>query len=300
MKCVLFFFFLINSLTAFEYGLSPVKLQDKVYCFFGKAEVINTKNNGNMVNTCYVDAGDSWIVIDSGPTYAYAKEAYTKISKIKKQAVSYVINTHVHDDHWLGNSFYHTLGAKSIGSKAFDELSSSKKTRMQKNISAKAFALTSIEFPQRRLSKSEHIQVGNMNIELILLDYKAHTSADIIVYIPSLKAAFAGDLVFNDRLPSLRDGNINGSLKVLDKLKNMQLQTLVGGHGLKHDNEAWKMSYDYCNELRKKLKLAFLEERDIAEAVENISMPSYKNINMYSVLHKQNVETSYRILEWEN
>ena len=35
---------------AFEYGLVPVKVNEKVYCFFGKPEVMDTINNGNMVN----------------------------------------------------------------------------------------------------------------------------------------------------------------------------------------------------------------------------------------------------------
>jgi cyclase len=52
----------VTLLSAFEYGLKPEKVNDKVYCFFGKAEVINTQNNGNMVNSCFADLGKTWLV----------------------------------------------------------------------------------------------------------------------------------------------------------------------------------------------------------------------------------------------
>ena len=47
----------ITSALAFEYHLEPVNVDRGIYCFFGKPEVMNTVNNGNMVNSCYVDTG---------------------------------------------------------------------------------------------------------------------------------------------------------------------------------------------------------------------------------------------------
>ena len=106
MKILALFFSLIFSLEAFDYHLVPQKLSKDTYCFFGKLENISKENAGYIVNTCYVRTKEGFVVIDSGPTYAYAQQAYAAMQKIAKIPVKYVITTHDHDDHWLGNRFY--------------------------------------------------------------------------------------------------------------------------------------------------------------------------------------------------
>jgi len=67
----------------FEYNLKPQKVAEDVYCFFGKLENINKQNAGNMVNTCFVQTKVGFVVIDSGPTFSYASQAYDEMQKIQ-------------------------------------------------------------------------------------------------------------------------------------------------------------------------------------------------------------------------
>ncbi len=291
----------VNSLFAFEYGLKPTKVGEGVYCFFGKPEVMDTKNNGNMVNSCFVDTGKSWLVIDSGPTYLYAKEAHGSVNKIKKMPVTHVINTHTHDDHWLGNGYYLSVGATILGSAEFKDLLNANETpRMEQRISPKAYSLTVPTIPASLISQDEMLNINDMKIKIIYVDYKAHTNSDLFVYIPKLKALFGGDLIFNDRILSLRDGNINGWIKILEKIKEMDLNIIVGGHGELSDISALDMTYNYLKELRTEVLEALDKEIEIDEAVEKIKMQKYKDIALYELMHRQNVEVTYRMMEWEN
>ena len=150
MKLLGLWLALASHLLAFEYNLKPQHVGEGIYCYFGKSEVMNTNNNGNMVNSCFVDMGKEWLVIDSGPTYLYAKEAYAQIGRIKELPVKYVINTHMHDDHWLGNGFYISQGAEVLGASAFkEEVNPSAVTRMAQRISKEAYALTSPKLPTK-------------------------------------------------------------------------------------------------------------------------------------------------------
>ena len=301
MKSLGIFLLLTSLLSAFEYDLKPVKVNERVYCFFGKPEVMDTKNNGNMVNSCFVDTGSSWLVIDSGPTYKYAKEAYSYIKKIKNTPVSHVINTHIHDDHWLGNGFYLSLGANILGSFEFKNLVDVVQTpRMAHRISPKAYSLTVPTIPAYLIHGDEMLNIGSMQVQIIYVDYKAHTQSDLFVYIPQIKTLFGGDLIFNDRLPSLRDGNIKGWIKVLDKIKKMDVKTIVGGHGELTDISALDLTYGYLTQLRQKVQDALDNGVEIDEAVEKIKMKNYENIAFYDVMHRQNVEATYRMLEWED
>jgi glyoxylase-like metal-dependent hydrolase (beta-lactamase superfamily II) len=91
---------------AFNYDLKPQKVSEDVWCFFGKLEPPTKENAGFMSNSCYIKTTDSYVLIESGASYGFAKQAYEAMQKIQKLPVNNIIITHVHDDHWLGNNFY--------------------------------------------------------------------------------------------------------------------------------------------------------------------------------------------------
>jgi glyoxylase-like metal-dependent hydrolase (beta-lactamase superfamily II) len=286
-------------LSAFEYGLKPQKVNDSVYCFFGKPEVMDDRNNGNMVNSCFVDLGKQWLVIDSGPTYAYAKEAWGQITALKKMPLARVIDTHLHDDHWLGNGFYISQGAEVLGTAAFkEEINPSAVTRMEQRVSKEAYALTSPKLPTKLIDQNETLHIDGNEIRLIHVAYKAHTSGDILVYLPKMQTLFCGDLVFNDRIPSLRDGNINGWIKALEMVKGMNAAYIIGGHGDDVGSDALDLTYGYLSQLREKVKAAIEEDVAIEDAVREIRMADFATVPLYDVMHAQNVEAAYRMLEW--
>lgn len=290
-----------TQLLAFEYGLTPSKVNESVYCYFGKPEVMDTKNNGNMVNSCFVDTGTSWLVVDSGPSYMYAKEALLHVNQIKKMPVKFVINTHIHDDHWLGNGYYASHGATVVGSFVFKtHFHSGETPRMAHRISPTAYAGTVPTIPTQFVHKNETLEVGNYHIKLINVDYKAHTEHDLLVYIPQIKTLFAGDLVFNGRIPSLRDGDINGWIKALEMIQSLDVNNIIGGHGNITDKKALDLTYGYLTTLRKEIRKAIDDGMDISEALESITMAKYKDVALYDVMHRQNVEVAYRMLEWED
>ena len=257
-------------------------------------------NNGNMSNSCFVDMGKSYLVIDSGPTYQYAREAYSKIQQQKKLPISYVIDTHTHDDHWLGNGFYKSKGATLVGSIAFKELPILDITRMQRRISKEAYKGTQQVIPTVFVDGETTLYFGNKKVIITSVNHKVHTNSDLLIYIPSKRILFAGDIVFNGRLPSLRDGDISGWIKILEKIKKMNVDYIVGGHGKLYTKNAVDFTYEYLTTLKKEI-LKHIENGDeIGDTVNAIRMLKYKNIPFYDSIHKQNIETAYRTLEWED
>ncbi|MBD3797936.1 MAG: MBL fold metallo-hydrolase [Campylobacterales bacterium] len=289
----------IPLLFAFEYKIQPNKVSSDIYCFFGAPQAITKENNGNMVNSCFVDMGKSYLVIDSGPTYNYAKEAYSVMKSIKDQPVTLVVNTHAHDDHWLGNSYYKQLGTNIIGSAQFKNEVKAEMTRMQRNVTKEAFENTTQEFPNILVEDKETISISDHKVEFSRVHDKAHSSSDLLVYIPSKSVIFMGDLVFNERLLSLRDGNINRWIEELEKAKKSDCKYVIGGHGSLVNKHSIDVTYAYLVELKEKLLDALDEGVDIEDAVNEITMEKYKDMKMYDLLHRQNVETAYRTLEWQ-
>jgi len=289
-----------HSLLAFDYALEPTKVSETTYCFFGLSEVMDERNNGNMSNSCFVNMGSSYLVIDSGPTYQYASQAYKKMKNIKNLPISYVVNTHVHDDHWLGNSYYKELGVPIIGSRAFEDEPKVEMTRMQKRISPDAYAKTTQVFPTILVKDKKTLNFGSKKVQIISVNKKAHTDSDLLVYIPSEKMVFVGDLVFNDRLPSIRDGSLTGWLAALDEVREMDVKYVIGGHGKIVNRSSIDMTYDYIKTLRERVASLIEEGEEIGDVVNMVTMDKFKNVNFYDSMHRQNVEIAYRMLEWES
>ena len=300
MKSLLTLIVLFHSLLAYNYSLEPKNIQNTADCFFGLPEVMDEHNNGNISNSCFVDMGTSYLVIDSGPTYQYAREAYTKIKQKKNLPVSYVINTHIHDDHWLGNGYYKEQGAKLIGSIAFKSLPILDKTRMQRRISKEVYKGTKQVFPTIFVDGENILYLNGKKVYINSVNHKAHTNSDLYIYIPSKRVVFVGDLVFNERLPSIRDGDISGWIEALDNIKSMDVDYIIGGHGKVVSKKAVDFTYDYLNKIKKKILVLQDAGEDIGTAVDTVKMLEYKKVPFYNSIHKQNVETAYRTLEWED
>ncbi len=290
----------VITLSAYDFALSPKKVSPDVTCFFGEPEVMNTTNNGNMVNTCYLDTQKSYVVIDSGSSYAYAASAYKAMQAIKPLPVALVINTHVHDDHWLGNGFFTQMGVKVLGSDDFAHSAEiGSPTRIQTHISPEAYAQTVPTLPSEMITSDENLSIGNQTIELHIMKQRAHSAKDMVVYVPKTKVLFAGDLVFNDRVPSLLGGNINGWITALDELKTYGATTIIGGHGYRTDQRTMDMTYSYLTQMRSEIRSSISEGLSIDETIKKVDMPAFKSLRMYDMMHRGNVEETFRVLEWE-
>ena len=186
MKYIIILFLAYSNSFGFEYHLKPKKVTDDVYCFFGALEKISKENGGNMVNSCYVKTNKGFVVIDSGPTFSYAKQAYTQMQKIEKLPVKYVINTHDHDDHWLGNSFYKSKGALLIGPLTYEQnVVSGMQTRIEQIIGQKSYGKTKIVKLNKIVDSNLTLSLGDKVFEIRQPIALAHTKGDLIVYLPS-------------------------------------------------------------------------------------------------------------------
>jgi glyoxylase-like metal-dependent hydrolase (beta-lactamase superfamily II) len=293
-------FFTITSLSAYDYALKPVRVTSDVHCFFGKPEIMDKTNNGNIVNSCYIDAGEEYVVVDTGPSYAYAESAYNAMKKIKSLPVKLVINTHIHDDHWLGNNYFTEQGIRVLGTDDFKvNADMSEPTRMQTYISGEAYAKTKPTLPTEMISSDTTLSIGNQKLELKIAKHKAHTAKDMVVYVAKSQVLIAADLVFNDRLPSVRGGDINGWLLALDELDALKAKHVVGGHGNRTDKDAATMTREYFTQMRSEIRAAIAEGMGIDDTIKKVTMDGYKKYKLYEGTHRHNVEASYRVLEWE-
>ena len=298
MKQILLIVLTFSFVFGFEYNLKPQKITKGVYCFFGKLEPIKKQNAGNIVNSCFVQTKEGFVVIDSGPTFSYAAQAYEQMQKIATLPVKYVIITHDHDDHWQGNSFYKSKGALLIGPRTYEQnVVAGMKTRMQRILGKELYGKTKIVKLDTVVDDNLTISLGKEKFEIRQLEDIAHTKGDLVVYVPSKQSLFVGDLVFSGRLTSLRDGSLLGSLRALDKIDTYHAKHIIGGHGYVTDANATKEFRAYLSELKGKVSKAIDDDVGMEEISKKVTMPIYKKMKLYAVLFSRTVVDAYRELE---
>jgi len=284
----------------FDYKLNAKKVNTNTWCFLGALEGPNKTNAGNMVNSCYVKTKDSYVVIDSGPSYIYANQAYEAMSKIAKLPVHTVINTHEHDDHWLGNNFYkETFHSKLIGPSLINKNYTKKsKTRMFNVLPPNAIKGTSIVKVDKSPTKTLTLTVGGEIFEIVPIGVKAHTEEDYFIYMPKRKILFSGDLAMNGRITSNRHGSLIGQMKAINMMATKKYEVFIPGHGLDISKDAMTDAKKYFSTMYKDIKKAINDDIDLADISKAVPMTDFKDKAMFDALNGQNISNAYTELEF--
>jgi glyoxylase-like metal-dependent hydrolase (beta-lactamase superfamily II) len=196
------------------------RVADDVYIF--TSEIYANVNAGAIV-------GPEWsVVID---TLAYPEESQEIQDFIENRIgspVRYLVNTHHHADHTLGNHWFpdaiivsHELCRGLLDSKGRQALSEAK--QQNRELSEIEIVLPDVTFNESEIG----LRTGKRTLQLIPLP--GHSIDGIGVLVVEDRVLFSGDIMMP--VPYLIDGNIDvmtESMKLIPKLK---LENLVQGHG---------------------------------------------------------------------
>jgi glyoxylase-like metal-dependent hydrolase (beta-lactamase superfamily II) len=169
-------------------------------------------------------------------TLISAKRAQAFIKDIRAVSdipIKYVVNTHYHLDHTLGNSEFAKLGAIIIAqrncARNLTPESTLKRAALYA-ISVEEMEGTEVVSPSVTFTDRMTIDLGGRTVELIYPG-PTHTDDSILVYLPNEKVLFTGDMLFTHYHPNLRDGDVAGWTKVLDFISGIDADKIIPGHG---------------------------------------------------------------------
>jgi len=285
-----------------EKVLPAVKIQDGIY--------VRPSHNGiifvdeDIANIGFIVGEKSIAVIDTGGSIHEGKRLICQIKKVSDLPVRYVINTHVHPDHTLGNAAFNDPNITFIGHKnlahAMGVLSKTYLRRYNEktgeNVSDKTIIL-----PKISVENELEIDLGNRILTLIATQ-RAHTNNDLMVHDQKTNTLWLSDLLFHKHIPVIgKSGSINGWLKVIEEIKNKSVKNVVPGHGplmldkVKASNDQSR----YLTLLRDEIRKNISTDADLTEAMESIGIKEESNWEMFSAFHKRNISYIFSELEWE-
>ena len=299
-KIILINILIASSLFANMYNFNMKEITKNISCSIGVFHPPSKENKANVSNVCYVDIGESLVVIEPGPTYIFAKEFVSMIEKKTNKKVSAVIASNYHDDRIYGASYYKEKNIPFIAhiSMPSDIKKNDKKfRRLPKVLGKDTFKNTTLVYPDTLVKDGYTIKGKNLDIKILKLSKVSDSPSDIVIYISKEKFIFVGNIIFNGRMIKYHyDSNLEGWLEALNKISKMDLKYIVPGHGDTFDNNSYKQTQQYLQTL-KKVKALYEDDADINDI--NIDFSAFKNRTHFKDLVNGNVKRYYTQLEWE-
>jgi len=224
-------FFLFHQAVDAADGLTKVTGSIYTYADVKKASPQNSfgANAGIIIGQDFLVAVDA--LISSRESRRFIKD----IRKISPKPIKFLVDTHYHLDHALGNSEFAKLGTVII-SHENDQANLQKagegmlQHAKQSGLSDQDLRGTKLAYPTLTFSERVTLYLGNDKVELLFLG-PSHTTGSVLVFIPQEKVLFAGDLLFTDCHPFLGEADIAGWIKVLDYIMTMDVDKIIPGHG---------------------------------------------------------------------
>jgi cyclase len=219
--------------------------------------------------------------------------------------VKRVVNTHYHYDHTAGNVLYQE--AAIFAHENVPDLMLSQDNEFN---SRKWWENNRGGVPTERLDGRYHrMMVGDQEV-VLTHPGRAHTSGDLVLYLPQHNIIVTGDLVFNGHYPFLDRGeggvSVAGLIEAIRRLAEGYPEAIfLPGHGPLARAHDLRRHADYLEFLQASVKRALSDGLSEDQAAERIDLSgwdlsillSFHGGKLSWVTAKNNVRWAYRILK---
>jgi cyclase len=281
----------------------------------GAYAAIAKPGKGAWSNAGIVDLGEELLVFDSLATPSAGYELRKQAEEMTGKKVKYLINSHYHGDHVFGNQAFSdtTIISTSLTRKWFEEKNKIvdlqteiKETGDFLNKLGKQIVLTADRVLKASLTNQykemaailKDLPTMKLLLPTVLFEEKmviegskrkvemhcfggGHTPSDTFLYLPQEKVGFMGDLVTVDLHLPIYDPE--EFCAILKKMKLLDIETVVPGHGSPGGNELVCTLEKYLSFLINKTKEAVKNGVPFEVFVSNLEIPDeyaeWKGVN---------------------
>jgi cyclase len=193
---------------------------------------IQLDGSWGLNNTGFIAGNRGVAVIDTCFTEARTRAFIDAIGGVTDRPVQTLVNTHHHGDHTYGNYLFpqaaivgHRLCRQEVLAGGVPAAE-----RPSPLFPSVHWGDLQVSPPFLTFDENLTLHVDDLAVELIFVG-PAHTTNDVVAWIPERKLLFTGDVVFNGGTPFVIMGSVAGSLQALDRLRQLGAERIVPGHG---------------------------------------------------------------------
>ena len=286
-------------------ALKPVQVAPHTYFVQGFAEMGNSTNQNFISNAGFVVTPGGVVVVDALGSPTLAQKLIAEIKKVTNQKVVAVIVSHYHADHVYGLQEFKKIGAK-IYAQGEGRNYLSSETAKQRLIASRVDFAPWVNANTQLISADvwidQRLKLNIGGVEFLISRVgPAHAPEDLMVYVPSEKVLFAGDLVFRGRIPFVGNADSKGWLIALDDIAKLNPTIVIPGHGGYSVKPVDDIAFTkgYLQYLRQSMSEAALNLDPFEEAYLRTDWSEYEGMPLFRAANRMNAYNVYLSIQAE-
>jgi quinoprotein relay system zinc metallohydrolase 2 len=273
-----------------------------VFVHLGRQLALDAPGHDDIANIGFILGQRCVAVIDTGGSVRIGRALHAAIRRRTRLPICYVINTHVHVDHVLGNAAFRQERPKFVGHSALAAAMARSRDFFLQHYAAdldQPASAAQIVAPDTPVEQTLELDLGGRHLQLRAWPL-AHTDCDLTVFDDASGTLWTGDLLFRDRLPAV-DGSASGWLTVIDELARLQVVRAVPGHGPVSTDlpSALEPERRYLRALIDGVHDELAQGGSMQHAIAHVAMAEMPNWLLWDSTHARNVARVYEQMEWE-
>ncbi len=182
-------------------------------------------------NAGFIVGSESVVAIDTVGTEKRAHAFREALARTSAHPVQALVNTHAHGDHTHGNFAFWPQTAVIGHERAREEiLRSNAPEGVAQRFPTADFGQFRHVPPMVTFADRMSVHVDTLEVQLVHLG-PAHTTNDVVAWMPERRVLFTGDLAFNGGTPFAMAGSVLGWLDAIPALRGFEADVVVPGHG---------------------------------------------------------------------
>jgi quinoprotein relay system zinc metallohydrolase 2 len=277
-----------------------------VFVHQGSQLSLDAPGHDDIANIGFIVGRSCVAVIDTGGSVSTGQRLRAALRVHTALPICYVINTHVHVDHVLGNSAFRGRGdhPSFVGHSGLAQAIANSREFFLAHYGADLgpaapAGVEQIIAPDRLVQQDMVLDLGHRRLHLHAWP-KAHTDCDLTVVDESSGTLWSGDLLFRERIPVV-DGSVRGWLAAIDQLHAMKVSRVVPGHGPMTQDlaQALRPERRYLQALADGVSAELAQGESEQHAIEHVALGEKSQWLLWDTAHAHNVIRAYEELQWE-
>ena len=283
--------------------LSPAWAEDRRVDFKQVAPDLYFLFDFDSSNSVVLATDDGVLVIDTRQHPRDGQDLIERIRKVTDKPIRWVINSHFHGDHQLGNPAFKALGATFVAQRETAALM--QKTWPKEIARRQAFfrkhdfdpAETRLILPDVTFDSQMTIRLGGREAELMYLG-PGQQAGDTFVYFPHARTLFTPGAFAKHSMPNMNfTPSVDNWIKLLDQVAHMDdVDRILPAHGdVASRADVPELAAMLADEYAT-VKTAVDNGMSLDEAVRTLTLDQYKDWRNYA-RREQEIRALYELIK---
>jgi glyoxylase-like metal-dependent hydrolase (beta-lactamase superfamily II) len=187
-------------------------------------------------NAGFVVTSRGVVVIDALASPEDGERLLRSVRSVSRAPIRWLVLTHHHPDHTFGAIVFRRAGAKvmahpdlrTLASEGGDDALLAEWVRVVGLPAMVGFQFA--DTPDVAVRGTDTLRLGGRSL-VVTHPGAAHTPGDLMVWLPAERILFAGDILVEDGVTMMVDGNSTALLRALAAIDSLHPRIVVPGHG---------------------------------------------------------------------